>query len=91
MVDADAEVVGTILDHVLERGEDVAGTHVAAAQTGGGPVNPRRPVDPILTVLTSHRVAERRLDFAGQVIAGRGERVVHALEDRDRAAVFAAP
>ena len=32
MVDADAEEIGAVVDHVVERGDDVAGPDVAAAQ-----------------------------------------------------------
>ena len=34
VVDADAEVLRAVVDHVVEGGDDVAGPHVAAAQAG---------------------------------------------------------
>ena len=91
MVDADAEVVRAVVDHVLERGDDVARPHVAAAQAGRAAVNLGDALDPLVPVLARHRVAEGGLDLAGQVIARGRERVVHPLEDGDRPAVLRAP
>ena len=82
MIDADAEVVLPVLDHVLDDGEDVARPHVAAAQPRRAVINPRNAVDLLLAVLAGHRIAERGLDFARQMIAGRRKRIVHPLDAR---------
>ena len=41
-----------------------------------------------LPVLAGDRIAEGGLDLAGQVVAGRRERIVHAFEDGERLAVL---
>ena len=72
-------------------GDDVARPHVAAAQAGGAVIDPRDAVDLLLAVLAGHGIAERRLDLARQMVAGRRERVVHPLEHGERLAVLAGP
>ena len=51
VIDADAEEVLAVVDHVLEDGDDVAGPHVAAAQAGRAVIDPRDAVDLLLAVL----------------------------------------
>ena len=42
MVDTDAEVILSVVDHILERGVDIARTHVAAVGVDGDPLVARR-------------------------------------------------
>src|SRR4029077_20636061 len=69
------------LTHVLEGGDDVARPNVTTAQAGRSVVDAGDAIDLLLPVGPEHGVAEGGLDLAGQVVAGRGERIVHALED----------
>jgi len=88
VVDADAEIIGTVVLHVFEHGDQVAGPHVAAAQPRRTAVNARDAVDFFQAVLAGRRVAEGGFDLASQVVAGRRERVVHPLDDAEGAAIL---
>ena len=88
MIDAHAEVILAVVDHVFDHGDDVAGPHVAAAQSGGAGIDLRNPLDLLLAVLAGDGIAKRRLDFARQVIAGRRQRIVHPLQHAERLAML---
>src|SRR5882724_9838369 len=83
MVDADTEEMLALgILHVVEGGDDVAGPHVAAAQAGRRVVDAWNASDALhMAVGALKGIAERGLDLAGQVVACRGQRVVHALKN----------
>ena len=71
MIDAHAEIVLPIVDHVFDDRDDVARPHVAAPQSRRAGINLRHAIDFLQTVLPGHGVAKRRLNFARQMIARR--------------------
>ena len=89
MLDADAEVVLAVLDHVVDDGDEVARAHVAAAQARRAAVDSRHAVD-LLDGRSGRSIgiAECRFDLASQMIAGRRERIVHPLDHGERLAVL---
>src|SRR5438552_17099 len=77
-----------ILLHVLEGGDNIARTHVAASQSCGRVVDARNLVDLLMSIRAVDRVAEGGFDLTRQMVAGRGQRVIHAFEDGERGAVL---
>src|SRR6185312_17540733 len=54
VIDAEAEVIRPVDDHVVEGGIEVAGTDIAAAEPRGAVEDLRGRVDLLLTVLADH-------------------------------------
>src|SRR5712692_11308166 len=88
MMNADTEEVRAVVDHVVERRDDIAGPHVTAAQSGGAAVDARDPVDPVLAVLTGQGIAKGGLDFARQVVPRGRKGIVHPFEHSEGLAIL---
>src|SRR5438445_10121823 len=88
MMNADTEEVRAVVDHVVEGRDDIAGPHVTAAQSGGGAVDLRDTVDPILAVLTSQGIAKGGFDFARQVVPRGRKGIVHPFEHGEGLAIL---
>ncbi|MEZ6072788.1 MAG: hypothetical protein R3C10_21625 [Pirellulales bacterium] len=88
MVDAHAEKVLTIVNHVIEDRDDVARPNVAASQAGRTGVDPGGSVNLHHVVRAVQRVHEGGFHLAREVVTGRRERIVHPLDHGERLAVF---